>query len=442
MKKKYLTLLLVLSGFPFYAQLLAQDSLSLSVNFTGMTPHVGQDLTLYLRDTVSGDFADSLVVSPIQTADFLVSFDSVLDGSYYLDFYADFNENGMYDVPPTDHAWRIVLKDLSEDSTVNFVHNTDFTDITWADAVDSLHQITLDFTGMTPHVGQDLYLYVRNADDGSFVDSLTLAVDNADFSVAFDSVPPGDYNVDFYADLNQNGSYDAPPTDHAWRIELPDFMADTTLAFAHNTDFTDIFPAGDGDTYQLTISFVDMDPHVDQDLILYLRDPDSGDFIDSVKVIPVSTADFEVVFDSVAKDTDYNLDFYADLNQNGVYDVPPADHAWRIMLTGIMADTTIEFVHNTDFTDIGLGVPTGVGDVEDLGFSAYPNPVKDELNVRLLRSGTDLSIYNVTGALVLQRALTPSDTQVNINVSALKPGMYILKLNSGSSTGEYKFLKE
>jgi len=339
------------------------------------------------------------------------------------------------------------LAGFDSDTVLEFAHNTVFTDIFPGGGSDTvLYQIAVNFTGMTPHIGQDLYLYVRYADDGDFLDSLVISpVDVADFNVVFDSVPGGDdYNFDFYADLNQNGVYDVPPTDHAWRFELPDFNSDTTINFAHNTDFTDIFAPDTtgGDTYMLTISFIDMDPHIDQDLLLYLRDPDTGDFIDSVKVEPVVSADFEVVFDSVTVDVDYNLDFYADLNGNGAYDVPPADHAWRILLTGITADTTIEFVHNTVFTDIGLGVPTATDDVEDLGFSAYPNPAKDELNVQLENAGTDLSIYNVTGAIVLHKDLNPSDRFVRLNVSSLKPGMYILKLKNDSGTGEYKFLKE
>jgi hypothetical protein len=423
----------------------SDSSNMITLNFTGMTPHIGQDLSLYIRNMDDGISIDSMVMM-VDNADFSVDFDSVPAGDYNLDFYADLNQNGMYDSPPADHAWRIELAGFMADTVLEFAHNTDFTDIFPDSGSDTvLYQIAVNFTGMTPHVGQNLYMYIRYADDGEYLDSLSLPVDAADFNVVFDSVPGGDdYNFDFYADLNQNGMYDAPPTDHAWRIELPGFDSDTTLDFAHNTDFTDIFAVDTtvGDTYTLTISFVDMDPHVDQDLILYLRDPLTGDFVDSVKVEPVESADFEVEFDSVAIDTDYNLDFYADLNQNGMYDVPPVDHAWRIELTGIMADTTIEFVHNTEFTDIGLGVPTPIDDIEDLGFSAYPNPVKDALHIQLERSGSDLSIYNVTGAIVLHKSLNPAERVVRLNVSALKPGMYILKLKTDSGTGEFKFLKE
>ncbi|MCH7858808.1 MAG: T9SS type A sorting domain-containing protein [Candidatus Marinimicrobia bacterium] len=103
--------------------------------------------------------------------------------------------------------------------------------------------LTLDLTGMTPHLGQLFELRVVDQSDGSEVGQVRVdSIDTLDFSV---SVPGlaigGSYNVDFYADLNGNGVYDAPGADHAWRLVLTNVQGDTTLAFAHNTDnFVDI----------------------------------------------------------------------------------------------------------------------------------------------------------------------------------------------------------
>jgi hypothetical protein len=272
-------------------------------------------------------------------------------------------------------------------------------------------------------------------------------VDSAEFAVVFDSVEGGnDYNLDFWADHNQNGMYDAPPTDHAWRIELSDLSGDTAIDFVHNTDFTDIFEEDttgvDTGNYQLTVNFTGFADNEGQDFIVYLRNPDTEEFVDSVLVTPIDSGDFTVVFDSVEVNNVYNIDFYTDVNDNGTYDIPPIDHAWRIELNDVDVDTVVVFEFDTTtFTDIGL-VPTGINDVEVLGFSAYPNPARDELTVQLLKAGTGLSIYNISGALVLYRSLSPTDKIVRLNVSVLKPGMYILKLNSSSNTGQYKFLKE
>ena len=39
------------------------------------------------------------------------------------------NGNGGYDPPPADHAWRLPVSSASENATLTFSHNTDFTDV-------------------------------------------------------------------------------------------------------------------------------------------------------------------------------------------------------------------------------------------------------------------------------------------------------------------------
>ena len=51
----------------------------------------------------------------------------------------------------------------------------------------------------------------------------------------------GNYMLDFFADLNGNGLYEAPPTDQAWRLQNVTTVGDQNLEFSHNQDYTDIF---------------------------------------------------------------------------------------------------------------------------------------------------------------------------------------------------------
>ncbi|MGB3080650.1 MAG: T9SS type A sorting domain-containing protein, partial [Saprospiraceae bacterium] len=51
--------------------------------------------------------------------------------SYNIDFYVDVNNNGTYDAPLTDHAWRRVLITPDKDTIVNFHPGETFTDITF-----------------------------------------------------------------------------------------------------------------------------------------------------------------------------------------------------------------------------------------------------------------------------------------------------------------------
>ncbi len=103
---------------------------TLTVNFTGMTPHLGQMLTLYVRDLVSGDYLDTVVVSEIKDAEFHINSDAIeTGGTYQVDFFADHNGNGIYDAPPLDHAWRLETGEAIGDVYIEFSHNTNFTNI-------------------------------------------------------------------------------------------------------------------------------------------------------------------------------------------------------------------------------------------------------------------------------------------------------------------------
>ena len=206
------------------------------VNLSGMTPHAGQEIYFALIDAVSGEVIDR--ESEIVSDSFAVELTKAMsDGAYRVDFFSDHNSNGYYDAPPTDHAWRLEFDSSAGDDTLNFVHNTDFTDVMWK------HRLRVRFSGMTPHVGQMLTLYVRDLASGAYLDTIMVgSIEDADFDVESHVVETGtSYMVDFYADLNGNGSYDTPPTDHAWRLESGAAMGDVELEFTHNTDFTDIF---------------------------------------------------------------------------------------------------------------------------------------------------------------------------------------------------------
>jgi predicted lipoprotein with Yx(FWY)xxD motif/plastocyanin len=210
---------------------------SVTVNLSGMTPHVGQEMYFALIDVQTGEVIDRK--SEIAQETFSVSLGELQTGrSYYVDFFADHNNNGRYDAPPADHAWRLEIASASGNEVLDFMHNTNFTDIMWK------HRLRVRFSGMTPHLGQMLTLYVRELPSGTYVDTVVLAqIDNADFDVKSYVLEPGkSYLVDFYADHNGNGKYDAPSTDHAWRVETGEATGDVDIDFMHNTNFTDIQP--------------------------------------------------------------------------------------------------------------------------------------------------------------------------------------------------------
>ncbi|MBA4410710.1 MAG: plastocyanin/azurin family copper-binding protein [Bacteroidota bacterium] len=210
---------------------------TLTVNFTSMTPHVGQTLWLAVIDQATKKEIGRVKKS-VTTAAFTIDVNGIEAGkSYFVDFYSDHNKNGVYNVPPADHAWRLTLNNVTDNSTLNFVHNTTFTDVDWK------NKLTVHFTGMTPHLGQKVTLFLKQTSNGIYQDTVVVAsVASATFDISSWKIKPGiSYNIDFYADHNKNGVYNAPPADHAWRLPLNTVKSDTIINFVHNTTFTDIF---------------------------------------------------------------------------------------------------------------------------------------------------------------------------------------------------------
>ena len=221
----------------------------LTVSLSGMDPHVGETVVLRLEGD-SGELRTRIVLDPLGTA----GFDLVLPrvrptGSHVLAFWADHDGDGAYDPPPTDHAWS---RSVPTSGAVSFVHDTVFTDVGATAALEPGLDFTLDLAGMTPHVGQILTVAVFKSSsapaDFELVGAYRLGeVPSAAFAIAIPGIidPLEDYWVDIHADLNGSGRYDAPPTDHAWRIFQSSTDTGLDVSFTHDTNFTDVsrYPA-------------------------------------------------------------------------------------------------------------------------------------------------------------------------------------------------------
>lgn len=213
------------------------------LTFTGtVAPHAGQKLHVIVLRTDDGSVAahDEITVPGDGTFSFTWVDILAKGASYRIDFYADHNGDDSCNDPPNDHAWRISVGPVTADVTRDFQHDTNFTDI-----CDSF-EFDLNFTAtLTPHAGQTLRVAVvkigSNSDEVIATDESTIAANGA---VAFSWSDilefEHDYFLDFYADHNGNDSCDAPPTDHAWRLDLGTVVGDVTRDFQHNTNFTGV----------------------------------------------------------------------------------------------------------------------------------------------------------------------------------------------------------
>lgn len=77
----------------------------------------------------------------------------------------------------------------------------------------------------------------------------------------------------------------------------------------------------------------------------------------------------------------------------------------------------------------------GTADLVKEEFALYPNPAKNELNLKGITKPTDFTIYFTDGKLVRQGTYQP---EKSINISELVPGTYIFKINDKN----VKFLKK
>jgi len=108
------------------------------------------------------------------------------------------------------------------------------------------YKLTMNFESMDPHKSQMLEIRVVDKGTGLEVGRSKLdVIPGGEFKMElYVLLPDSSYRIDFYVDFNKNGSYDAPPADHAWSLDADNVSGDTELTFVHNTDFTTIeFPA-------------------------------------------------------------------------------------------------------------------------------------------------------------------------------------------------------
>ncbi len=406
---------------------------NVTIHFTGMSPHLNQNL--YLRVVDKGTLKETgRTMQQITTADFDVVLDAVTAGrSYFIDFFADFNSNGLYDTPPADHAWRLELDNAAGNDELNFSHNTNFTDIKW------VYMFTMNFTGMTPHVGQMLELRVEDNLTNKEVDRIKIpSIASPDFTVQIPGLKLNtEYKAEFYADLNGNGIYDSPPTDHAWRVDFTDDSGDETIDFSHNTNFTDI-----NWKYLLTVNFISMTPHLGQLFELRVVRQDNQQEIGRVSLPAILVQDFTVYVPGIEIEHGYNIDFYADFNGNGIYDAPPADHAWRLTFSSPNGDFIQDFTHNTNFTDIQWPNPTAIRETENNSIAGYelgqnyPNPFNPSTIITFSTGKKEfvtLKVYNLLGkevSTLVNGNLPAGSYSVNFNAANLASGVYLYTLST------------
>jgi hypothetical protein len=109
--------------------------------------------------------------------------------------------------------------------------------------------LTLSLTQYGVHSGQRIEVKVKTPTGSQTLGSASGTVpQNGTTSLTVANVvePSGSYRVDWYVDVDGNGSYTAPSggnfIDHAWRREVNGNASGVTVSHVHDTNWTDIAP--------------------------------------------------------------------------------------------------------------------------------------------------------------------------------------------------------
>ena len=76
--------------------------------------------------------------------------------------------------------------------------------------------------------------------------------------------------------------------------------------------------------------------------------------------------------------------------------------------------------------------------------SVYPNPATTELHLNTNSEKSvikNIQIFDLTGKEYFIKANKGNGTEVSLDISSLKNGVYVLQLNTGADNQLYKFVK-
>jgi hypothetical protein len=93
-------------------------------------------------------------------------------------------------------------------------------------------------------------------------------------------------------------------------------------------------------------------------------------------------------------------------------------------------------ITNLQITTETLGTATNILE----GFTLYPTIVKEELNFRSQNKVEAITVFNLLGQKVFSGA--PNANNSSVNLSTLRPGVYIVKVSAEGNIGSYKIIKE
>ena len=90
--------------------------------------------------------------------------------------------------------------------------------------------------------------------------------------------------------------------------------------------------------------------------------------------------------------------------------------------------------------------PTGIEEhsLKNEGIKVYPNPAMDKLTIEFdlaLQEATTLKLIDSGGKVVHSEVITPGMRMVNIDLSTLREGLYLIQISTDKDNLVEKFVK-
>ncbi|MGY0392744.1 DUF5074 domain-containing protein [Bizionia sp. KMM 8389] len=228
---------------------------------------------------------------------------------------------------------------------------------------------------------------------------------------------------------------------------------DTPIRDGSGYDFA-VFENGFSDTF-LELAFVE----ISSDGVNFFRFPAHSQTPTDTQVPGFGSVDATYINNLAGKyrsgfGTPFDISDIADnamLDKNAITHVKVIDVVGTIMPEYASVDSYGNMVNDpfpTAFNSGGFDLnAVGVINQASLSVNAeaiadlkmYPNPASNVFNIQSNIQIMDVEIYSVTGKLVKQ---FKNSAKKSFNISNLKPGMYLVKITTGTKNGLYKLIKQ
>jgi hypothetical protein len=163
----------------------------------------------------------------------------------------------------------------------------------------------------------------------------------------------------------------------------------------------------------------------------------SSTYVESINLLVVDATDNAVI---ATLESDLVLPYVTDAADATRFTYDLSAYEGQDVKIGFHSSTTdLLYAYLDEFTlDAFSTLGTATKTLE--GFTLYPTIVKEELNFRSQNNVEAITVFNLLGQKVFSGA--PNTNNSSINLSNLRPGVYVVKVSAEGKIGSYKIVKE